>query len=109
MDLDDLLLNPENLPADKIVLLVHRVRTLEIQLAAAKRREDEMAALVAERNCALDHMQGHVNDLRLQLALSSAGVNYKSSSSVELDSRNALSACTAQCVEACTCLCGAAG
>lgn len=81
MDLDDLLLNPENLSADKIVLLVHRVRTLEIQLAAAKRREDEMAAFVAERNCALDHMQGHVNELRLQLVLAGAGVSFKTTTS----------------------------
>lgn len=77
MDLDDVLLQPENLSSEKISLLVHRVRSAEMQLAASQRREEELAALVAERNTALDFLQGHVNELRLQLALAGIGVDMR--------------------------------
>jgi hypothetical protein len=46
-----------------------RVIQLELALVASQRRESELAASLAERNAALDHLQGIVNELRLQLVL----------------------------------------
>ena len=85
MDLDDLLLNGRDVPAATAALLVHRVRTLEMNLAASQRREVELASLVAERSAAVDHLQGHLNELRLQVALGNIGVTLPLSASDDDD------------------------